>query len=95
LIITLKERMHKFVNRHGQDILFGWTGTNSIEVECDTLMMRYGLDDKGKNDIITFVDPCGGPLISVGDDMGDYNNAWTGLKIVSIDISNGIKLHVK
>lgn len=62
-------------NRYGDNIQFELINDDTIVMSgYDSFFMRYGYDgnEDTKYDNLTFIDPSGGPMISIGTDLGRY-----------------------
>ena len=55
-------------------------------------MVRFGFRDTPEN--IQFVDPAGGPFISVGSKLSSYHKDLPNKSIVRIDSGEGIKFYI-
>jgi hypothetical protein len=62
--------MKKYTNRYGDEFTFELNENGNIQWSGDFKHTRFGW--KESEDNMTFVDPSGGPFISVGLDMGLY-----------------------
>ena len=58
--------MNKYTNRYGDEFTFEENENGNIDWKGDFKYTRCGWDDDNK---IMFVDPSGGPFISVGTNM--------------------------
>jgi hypothetical protein len=67
----------KYINRYGDKILFTEISPNEVEMSGFEYY-RYGDD---------FVDPSGGPYISVGTDIGRYFEDGIERRVISVFIS--------
>lgn len=84
LIAIVKSRYND--NRYLHD-----DGKGEIWMTGNILSLRMG----GEIDNITMVDPDGGPLISLGDDLNEYYQDGYSRIVESIELSGVIKLKYK
>jgi hypothetical protein len=65
----MTQKMSKYTNRYGDEFTFEKNENGNIDWKGDLKYVRYGWNDDDK---IIFVDPSGGPFISVGTNMSLY-----------------------
>lgn len=80
----MDSKYSSFKNRYGDVI--------TLRLEDDGCIYMYGgkffrtiYNANGDAKEITGIDPSGGPFISVGDDLGLFNNQWYGKKVSKIE----------
>jgi len=74
-----------YYNRYGDDIIFEEIGDEIHMSGFNMEWMRYGWDD---NNIITMIDPSGGPYTTINSNLGLYFGDKKKRLIESIKIDN-------
>lgn len=80
----------KYRNRDGDTIVFERQG-ETVVMSGYGEYYRVGYLDSSK-DNLGFMDPSGGPMISVGDDLGDFGKQLKGCVVKKIEIGNQITI---
>jgi hypothetical protein len=78
-------KIAKYINRYGDKIIFKEISENEIEM----LGFEYFRSGLNENKETTFIDPSGGPFISVGTDVGRYFEDGIERRIKSIERLEG------
>lgn len=76
----------EYYNRHNEKLIFEKINNNIKLTEYFGMGVRAGFDKDPEN--ITFIDPSGGPYLSIGDDMGIFNKKFDGLIIQKLSFGD-------
>ena len=79
-----------YINRSGDKFTFTPDGDGNLLWEGKFFFSRMGLNEDGS---YNFIDPSGGPFVSIGKDAGNYHTQMKGKKITGFEKSgDGFKL---